>query len=165
MTVAGCWMQPITRRSFMQAGATTAAASATSHLNAQKHGEKEESLPFAVVFEVRTTADTHQTYLDTAKQLRPLLDRIPGFLSIERSVSIHRDQELLSLSYWADEAALVQWRSTGEHHAAQQAGRDGIFADYRLRVGPVLSRIPPFAEIDTESPSLYNREPFHTRQF
>jgi hypothetical protein len=94
-----------------------------------------------------------------------MLDRIPGFISIERSASILRDLELLSLSYWADEAALVQWRSTGEHHAAQQAGRDGIFADYRLRVGPVLSETPAVVEMDTESPPHYNRPPFHSRQF
>ncbi|PYC28474.1 antibiotic biosynthesis monooxygenase [Aquipseudomonas alcaligenes] len=31
-----------------------------------------------------------------------------------------------------------QWRNTEEHRQAQQAGRDGVFADYRLRVAEVL---------------------------
>lgn len=122
-------------------------------------------LPFVVVFEVLTAAGMQQDYLDIAKHLRPMLDDIPGFQSIERSVSLARENALLSLSYWADAAALVQWRSTGEHHAAQQAGRDRIFADYRLRVGQVrgvtsapVSAIPPGG-------STYNRPPFHPRQF
>jgi hypothetical protein len=75
------------------------------------------------------------------------------------------EHALLSLSYWADEAALVQWRSTGEHHAAQQQGRDSILADYRLRVGPVIRpNILDGGQIG-ESAHSYNVPPFHPRQF
>lgn len=158
-------MELVTRRKFMQRGATTAAAAAVAPLKASSQDDHEKSFPFSVVFEVRTTPETHQAYLETAQKLRPMLDGIPGFISIERSASLTEDHMLLSLSYWADEAALVQWRSTGEHHAAQQAGRDGIFADYRLRVGQVLTEEPLMAASLSETPAHYNRPPFHARQY
>ena len=157
-------MESMTRREFMQVSATTAAAAATKPLLATERDGSAE-LPFAVVFEVQTTAGTHNTYLETARKLRPMLDGIPGFVSIERSSSLSKEHCLLSLSYWADEAALVQWRSTGEHHAAQQAGRDGIFANYRLRVGPVLFDDLKTGETPSEPNSRYNRPPFHARRY
>jgi heme-degrading monooxygenase HmoA len=157
-------MEAMTRREFMQASVTSAAAVAAKPLGTiERNGTAD--LPFAVVFEVQTTAKTHETYLDTARKLRPMLDTIPGFLSIERSSSLVEEHKLLSLSYWGDEAALVQWRSTGEHHAAQQAGRDGIFADYRLRVGPVIFDDLKNNESPSEPVSRYNRPPFHNRRF
>jgi heme-degrading monooxygenase HmoA len=45
---------------------------------------------------------------------------------------------LLSLSFWRDEAAVRAWRNQAAHRATQQAGRGGVFADYRLRVAAVL---------------------------
>ena len=157
-------MEAMTRRDFIQVSATSAAAVAAKPLAATKRNGAAD-LPFAVVFEVQTTAETHEMYLETARKLRPMLDTIPGFVSIERSSSLSKELKLLSLSYWADEAALVQWRSTGEHHAAQQAGRDGIFADYRLRVGPVLLADLRKGEPPTETNSRYNRPPFHARRY
>jgi heme-degrading monooxygenase HmoA len=157
-------MDAMTRRELLQVSATTAAATAVTPLGATED-KVSGNLPFAVVFEVQTTAETHEMYLGTAQKLRPMLDTIPGFLSIERSSSLLQDHCLLSLSYWADEAALVQWRSTGEHHAAQQAGRDGIFADYRLRVGPVLFENRNLGDIPIEPASRYNRPPFHSKRY
>jgi heme-degrading monooxygenase HmoA len=89
---------------------------------------------FAVVFEVLPAQTAYQRYLDVAAALRPKLDAIDGFLSIERFRGITDPGWILSLSLWRDEAALVQWRGDGEHHAAQAAGRQVIFDDYRIRV-------------------------------
>jgi len=100
----------------------------------------EEKLPFAVCFEVEPTAKGLGRYLALAANLRPELDRFPGFESIERSRSVRSERRLLSLSYWADEAALAAWRSHGSHHEAQVIGRNELFADYRLRVGQVIRR-------------------------
>ena len=44
----------------------------------------------------------------------------------------------MSLSIWRDEAAVRAWRNLEVHRAAQSRGRDGIFADYRLRVAGVI---------------------------
>lgn len=92
----------------------------------------------AVIFEVVPNEGDRETYLDIAAQLRPLLDGIDGFISIERFESLSRPGKVLSLSFWRDEAAIESWRRLEEHRAAQAAGRGALFADYRLRVAEVV---------------------------
>jgi heme-degrading monooxygenase HmoA len=93
---------------------------------------------YAVIFEVEPEPDRLQDYLDIAAHLRPELDKIDGFISIERFKSLSRDGKILSLSFWRDEEAITCWRRQQEHHAAQRAGRDRIFRDYRIRVAAVV---------------------------
>lgn len=97
---------------------------------------------FAVAFEVLPSESGYQHYLDTAASLRPKLDLIDGFLSIERFKSITHPGWILSLSLWRDEAALVRWRGDGDHHAAQAEGRRAIFDDYRIRVVRMIDDAP-----------------------
>jgi heme-degrading monooxygenase HmoA len=59
-------------------------------------------------------------------------------MSIERFESLTQPGKRLSLSFWRDEAAVKQWRNLPEHRQAQQAGRQRMFADYRLRIASVL---------------------------
>ena len=92
----------------------------------------------AVIFELEPVPGQRQAYLDIAAELRPLLDDIDGFISIERFESLSHPGRLLSLSFWRDESSVVTWRRLEEHRAAQATGRAGIFADYRLRVADVL---------------------------
>ncbi|WP_128255623.1 antibiotic biosynthesis monooxygenase family protein [Falsirhodobacter deserti] len=92
----------------------------------------------AVIFEAQTSADRKAEYLDLAAQLRPYLAQVDGFLSIERFQSLTTPGKLLSLSFWRDEEAVMHWRNLPEHRAAQAAGRDHVFEDYRLRIASVL---------------------------
>ncbi len=92
----------------------------------------------AVFFEVEPADGRRQTYLDIAASLKPRLEAIEGFVSIERFESLSVPGKVLSLSFWRDEAAVAQWRGLDEHRAAQTAGRGGVFAGYRLRVAGVL---------------------------
>ncbi|MBN9241735.1 MAG: antibiotic biosynthesis monooxygenase [Mesorhizobium sp.] len=92
----------------------------------------------AVIFEVEPAAGKRDAYLSIAADLRSLLDGIDGFLSIERFQSLADPGRILSLSVWRDEEAVKAWRNTGEHRHAQQAGRGGVFADYRLRIAHVV---------------------------
>ncbi|MGA0595007.1 antibiotic biosynthesis monooxygenase family protein [Enterovirga sp. CN4-39] len=92
----------------------------------------------AVIFEVRPAPGRRETYLDIAARLRPELERIDGFVSVERFQSLTNPDKILSLSFFRDEAAVAAWRMTAEHRAAQAAGRGGVFADYRLRVAAVI---------------------------
>jgi heme-degrading monooxygenase HmoA len=92
----------------------------------------------AVIFEVEPATDCRQAYLDIAADLRPLLDGIDGFLSIERFESLTQPGKILSLSFWRDEDAIADWRRLESHRAAQTQGRSGLFADYRLRVAAVV---------------------------
>jgi heme-degrading monooxygenase HmoA len=92
----------------------------------------------AVIFEVWPDDGQHDRYLDIAADLRPLLDEIDGFISIERFTSIQQPGKLLSLSFWRDEDALAVWRNLEPHRFAQQAGRAEVFADYHLRIADVV---------------------------
>ena len=92
----------------------------------------------AVIFEVEPADGQMDNYLDHAAALGPVLKQMPGFISVERFRSLTNPAKLLSLSFWADEASVADWRNQEKHRAAQQAGRGGVFAGYRLRVASVL---------------------------
>src|ERR1700693_5800729 len=100
---------------------------------------------FAVIFEVQPKSDRWDQYLDLAKQLRPELERIDGFIANERSKSRRTEGRLLSLSTWVDEKAVVRWRTHAMHHGVQEKGRFEVFEDYHLRVGEITA--------DTQIPS------------
>ncbi|WP_432285270.1 antibiotic biosynthesis monooxygenase [Aminobacter sp. BA135] len=92
----------------------------------------------AVIFEVEPAEGRRDAYLGIAADLRPLLQSIDGFLSIERFQSLVDDKRLLSLSFWRDEEAVKAWRNTEEHRQAQMAGRRGVFSAYRLRIAHIV---------------------------
>jgi len=92
----------------------------------------------AVIFEVEPHPQHRQAYLDTAAALKPQLEKMDGFVSIERFESLVQPDKILSLSFWRDEEAVRRWRNVEEHRKAQAAGRNTLFADYRLRIAHVL---------------------------
>lgn len=92
----------------------------------------------AVIFEVMPAPGRKQEYLDLAEKLRPELEKLDGFISIERFESITNKGKMLSLSIWRDEVAVKRWRQFEGHRMAQAKGRGGIFLDYRLRVAAVI---------------------------
>jgi heme-degrading monooxygenase HmoA len=92
----------------------------------------------AVIFEVEPHPERKDAYLEAAARLKPLLEGIDGFISVERFQSLTQPGRIVSLSYWRDEEAVRQWRNLEPHRRTQAAGRESIFADYRLRVAEVL---------------------------
>ena len=92
----------------------------------------------AVIFEVEPHPERRQAYLDAAARLKPILEAVDGFISIERFESLTHPGKVLSLSIWRDEAAVEAWRNVEAHRRTQAAGRDTMFADYRLRVAHVI---------------------------
>jgi heme-degrading monooxygenase HmoA len=92
----------------------------------------------AVIFEVWPAQGRKDDYLRLAAALRDELDKMDGFISIERFQSLTDPAKLLSLSVWRDEEAVKAWRNHPRHRATQAAGRGGIFADYRLRIAGVI---------------------------
>ena len=92
----------------------------------------------AVIFEVIPAPGRKQEYLELAAQLRPELEKIDGFISVERFASLTDENKLLSLSFWRDEEAVRNWRNLAGHREAQARGRGGVFADYRLRIAGVV---------------------------
>jgi heme-degrading monooxygenase HmoA len=92
----------------------------------------------AVIFEVEPADGRMQDYLDIAARMRPMLDEVDGFISVERFRSLTNPRKILSLSFFEDEAAIARWRTLDTHRGAQASGRDGIFDDYRLRIAGVV---------------------------
>ena len=92
----------------------------------------------AVIFEFEPNAGRTDDYMDIASQLRPIVEKIDGFISIERFESLSQPGKILSLSFWRDEEAVNEWRNIAEHRQAQRDGRNGIFSDYRLRIASVI---------------------------
>ena len=112
----------------------------------------------AVIFEVEPAPGRRDAYLGIAADLRPLLDGIDGFISIERFQSLVDPHKVLSLSFWRDEEAVKAWRNTEEHRQAQKAGRGGIFAGYRLRIAHVVRDygMTDRAEAPTDSRAVHD---------
>jgi heme-degrading monooxygenase HmoA len=92
----------------------------------------------AVIFEFWPNPDRAAEYFEIAAELRTHLEKIDGFISIERFESLATKGKVLSLSFWRDEEAVRHWRNLEVHRGAQASGRGGIFDNYRLRVASVL---------------------------
>ena len=92
----------------------------------------------AVIFEVSPRPGRADRYFDLAAELRPELEKIDGFISVERFESVSTPGKYVSLSFWRDEAAVRAWREHVDHQAAQSRGQREIFADYRIRVAEVI---------------------------
>ena len=91
-----------------------------------------------VVFEVTMREGKEQAYFDLAEALRPELERIDGFISVERFESLGTASKFVSISTWRDEAAVAAWKEQAEHRVAQAHGKADIFATYRIRVAEVM---------------------------
>ena len=93
----------------------------------------------AVIFEVQPHAGPQRRLPRRRRALRPLLDEIDGFISIERFESLTQPGKMLSLSFWRDEEAVrAVAQCRGSTAARRRRARESIFADYRLRVAQVL---------------------------
>lgn len=88
----------------------------------------------AVLFEVYPKAGCEADYLDVAALLKPLVEKVDGFISVERFRSVNPEGKILSLSFWRDENAVVKRREMNEHRIAQMKGAFELFESYRIRV-------------------------------
>lgn len=111
----------------------------------------------AVIFEVIPNEGKKEEYLDIAASLRPELDHIEGFISIERFLSFTDPGKVLSLSFWKDEASIQQWRNLEMHRTAQAKGRNEVFKDYHLRIATVVRDYGMFERKETpEDSSIFH---------
>lgn len=95
----------------------------------------------AVIFEFTVSPEGEAAYFGWAERLAESVRGMDGFLSIERFESRSRPGRFVSLSFWRDEAAVAAWRAHPVHRQAQEAGKGGIFAEFRLRVARVAREI------------------------
>ena len=91
----------------------------------------------AVIFEVIPNEGQKDEYFKIAAALKPALEKIKGFISVERFQSFNDPEKILSLSFWKDEESVNEWRNVEMHRWAQSKGRESIFKDYHLRIADV----------------------------
>jgi heme-degrading monooxygenase HmoA len=108
----------------------------------------------AVIFEVEPHPTQKQNYLDIAAELKPILEKIDGFISVERFQSLSDQNKILSLSFFRDEEAVLEWRNIQKHRRAQSSGREQVFENYRLRVASVVRDYGMFDRNEAPSDSL-----------
>ena len=92
----------------------------------------------AVIFKVELADGRKEDYLNIAAEMRPLLDRMEGFISVERFQSLTDPHKILSLSFFEDEEAIARWRNLSAHRGAQAQGSENVFENYRLRIASVI---------------------------
>lgn len=92
----------------------------------------------AVIFESWPKTGKKNSYLDMAARMKPLVEGIDGFISVERFESVSEPGKMVALSFWRDEEAVNNWRNMLEHRKTQQGSRNTVFDDYRLRVAQVI---------------------------
>ena len=97
---------------------------------------------YAVIFS-SLRRETEQDYAATAERMLELAQSQPGFLGVESARGA--DGLGITVSYWASEASIRQWREHAEHLVAQQRGRGEWYAKFELRIARV-ERAYGFAE-------------------
>lgn len=96
-----------------------------------------------VVFEVSPKEGGSERYFDLAAELRPTLEAVDGFISVERFESLSAPGKYVSISFWRDEEAARAWREDTGHSTAQALGKKELFADYRITVAEALRSYGP----------------------
>lgn len=114
----------------------------------------------AVIFEVEPAEGRKEDYLEIAAKMRPMLQEVEGFISVERFQSLTDPAKILSLSFFEDEEAVKRWRTLSAHRGAQSDGRAGVFAGYRLRVAGVLRDYGMFdrAQVPEDSKAVHAKD-------
>lgn len=92
----------------------------------------------AVLFEAHPVPRQENHYFQLAAELKSELAKINGFISIERFQSLTNNGKILSLSWWENEEAILEWKNNQKHQHAQCEGRTSIFSQYHIRVAQVI---------------------------
>ncbi|WGI20702.1 antibiotic biosynthesis monooxygenase [Amylibacter sp. IMCC11727] len=89
---------------------------------------------YAVIFTAQLSDNT-TGYGPMSEKMVSLAAEQDGYIGIETT----RDTEGLGItvSYWADEAALMNWKQVSEHLYAQNMGKQKWYEHYTLRVAKV----------------------------
>ncbi len=93
---------------------------------------------YIVTFEFWPHEAYKDTYLEHAQAMKAEVEKINGFLSVERFQSLYDDGKLLSMSVWESEQAIKTWKAHAEHKLEQELGKTTYFHAYRIRVAEVV---------------------------
>ena len=87
---------------------------------------------YAVIFTSLLNANT-QGYGEMADKMVALAEQQPGFLGFESA----REGLGITVSYWADVAAIKNWKQNAEHLVAQKLGRELWYKAFKTRIALV----------------------------
>lgn len=93
-----------------------------------------------VVFEFTVKEGRLERYLDLAAALRSEVEKLDGFISVERFESLAQTGRYVSVSFWRDAESVARWREHADHREAQMIGRSDVFADFRITVADATRR-------------------------
>jgi heme-degrading monooxygenase HmoA len=90
---------------------------------------------FAVIFTSLRRSQPDDGYGETADRMLELAAKQPGYLGVDSA----RDESGLGItvSYWADEESIANWRRDVEHTLARAAGRDRWYQTFAVHVAKV----------------------------
>jgi len=89
---------------------------------------------WAVIFTNQRSA-VDAGYADMAARMVELAAQQPGFLGVESTRDA--DGVGITVSYWASEQAIADWKANAEHQIARRMGRDEWYAGFEVRVARV----------------------------
>ena len=84
---------------------------------------------YAVVFST-IMDDNLEGYTEAAERMEVLAKEQPGYLGIESA----RNSIGITVSYWEDLNAILQWKNNVEHTEVRNLGREKWYKQYQLRI-------------------------------
>jgi heme-degrading monooxygenase HmoA len=90
---------------------------------------------YAVIFTSLRNASDEEGYAAMAAEMAELARHQGGYLGVESARG--GDGLGITVSYWASEQAIRDWKLLADHLGAQRLGRERWYADYALRVAKV----------------------------
>lgn len=89
--------------------------------------------PYVAVIFTSLRTDGDDGYATTSDSMGRLAAEQPGYLGHESA----REGLGITVSYWTDEQAALNWKQVAAHLGAQRRGRDRWYADYTVRIATV----------------------------
>ncbi|MDG1475983.1 MAG: antibiotic biosynthesis monooxygenase [Vicingaceae bacterium] len=84
---------------------------------------------FAVIFTSKLNEDAPD-YEALSNQMVELVKQQSGFLGFESA----REELGITVSYWKDEASILNWSTNLEHQEAQRLGKEKFYKSYAIRI-------------------------------
>ena len=98
----------------------------------------------AIISENIVAEDRNQEYLDIVADLLPELEKIEGFISVERFQSAANPQKVLSLSFWKDEEFFIGFLNDYPDYETQGYSKEELLENLKSLLKDIESEEIPF---------------------
>ncbi|MBI1267472.1 MAG: antibiotic biosynthesis monooxygenase [Cryomorphaceae bacterium] len=89
--------------------------------------------PYYVVIFTNEKRSDLEGYDEVAAEMEELAKQQPGYLGMD----FVGGEMSVTLSYWKDEASILQWKQNADHQMAQKMGREKWYKSYTTQVAKV----------------------------